>query len=326
MTLAAFWLLAIISIAAIAVEVSRLTDTATEVQVAADAAALAAAQNVVKTNDQTAATSAGQAIAAKNTTDGRAPGSTDTNVGLEFGSYTVAGGFSLAAPVPGISIPAVRSTVTIANVRYLLASVFGVATSTTVVKRAVATYTCTGQSHPTAPITICDCTLQTYLQGQPCNGTGGNVPLTQSPDGSQNSCFLSNPSSDADWFPTDCPSVGLGLAPLLSAGQNISLNNGQVTPILRDFASCVGDGVHNFTIPVIHCSNSPSCSIGNCNHTGQVVGFATINIASTSDIQSNGSPKYIRFTQVCDSDAPGTGGAGSATCFGQGNVTLVDAR
>jgi TctA family transporter len=42
LALAAMFLTAIIAMSAVALEVSRLTDTATEVQVAADAAALAA--------------------------------------------------------------------------------------------------------------------------------------------------------------------------------------------------------------------------------------------------------------------------------------------
>jgi len=76
LALAAIFLAAILAMSAVAIEVSRLTDTATEVQAAADAAALAAAQNVI--NGGTAgpggtATVAAQTVAGRNATDGRTP-------------------------------------------------------------------------------------------------------------------------------------------------------------------------------------------------------------------------------------------------------------
>src|SRR2546428_6994042 len=92
MVLAALLLVAIIAISGIAIEVSRLTDTATEVQVAADSAALAAAQNIIEGGDTASATVAGKAVAAQNRTDGRGP--TAADVGIEFGGYTAAGGFN----------------------------------------------------------------------------------------------------------------------------------------------------------------------------------------------------------------------------------------
>src|SRR5207247_472267 len=68
----AVWLIAIFTMAAIAIEVARLTDAATEVQVAADAAAFAA--NVALGNTQTTslAQAAGKSAAARNFVDGHA--------------------------------------------------------------------------------------------------------------------------------------------------------------------------------------------------------------------------------------------------------------
>jgi hypothetical protein len=322
MVLAALFLLAVVMVSAMAIEVSRLTDTATEVQVAADAAALAAAQSMLDTSNQASARTAAQTVAAKNGTDGRYPASTDVNV--EFGSYSAAGGYSNSAPIPGTSVTATRATITMGNVRYLLATVFGAGSSTTVAKQAVAVYACTGTAQPGAPLTICDCGLTPSTQGEACSPPTGSQQLTQTPDGSQNSCFLANPSDDQAWFPPGCFG-GTKVAPV-SVGDTVTLFNGQMTPNLRDFASCVGDGLHDFVIPVIHCSSSgspPACSIGNCNHSSKVVGFATIHINQSSDINSHGNNKSITYTQVCNANAPGTPGPASAACLGTGNVKLV---
>src|SRR5438045_8104897 len=92
MVVAAVWLAAIVAITAIAMEVSRLTDTATEVQVAADASALAAAQNMIAGGTTASAIVAGATVAGENRTDGRAPA--PGQVSFEFGSYAPATGFS----------------------------------------------------------------------------------------------------------------------------------------------------------------------------------------------------------------------------------------
>src|SRR2546422_8799482 len=118
MVVAAVWLTAVIAMSATAIEVSRLTDTATEVQVAADSAALAAAQNMIDGGDTASATVAGKAVAAQNRTDGRGP--TAADVGIEFGGYTAAGGFN-----PGGGTNAGRALGVIQNVRYIFATVFG---------------------------------------------------------------------------------------------------------------------------------------------------------------------------------------------------------
>ena len=237
MVLAALLLTAIIAITGIAVEVSRLTDTATEVQVAADAAALAAAQNKINGGTDADARTAAETVAAKNATDGRAP-----SPDIVFGSYSVANGFSTSPP-SGTDLPAVRATVTAADVRYLMATVFGAGTSTTVTKRAVATFESTGQTQAKAPFTVCDCLLQ-QPTCQPCSGTLNTVTVTQTPTGTQNSCMLVQASGDPAWFPADCPGVGDGSHPAISVGDSISLDNGQIASLLHDFQNCVDAGVH----------------------------------------------------------------------------------
>jgi len=315
MVLAGIFLAAIFAIGAIAIELSHLSDTATEVQVAADAAALAAAENMFQGGNTANATTVGQAVAGLNSTDGRAPNPT-----FEFGTYASATGFS-----PGGGSNAVRATIALQNVQYVLASVLGLGTSTTVTKRAVATYGCTGSTQPDAPLTVCDCLLQQSTPGQPCV-TGPSIVLTQTPDGSQNSCFLANPSTAQQWFPPECFSSG-GQAPVVSVGDALPLKNGQMVPDMTDFQSCLANGVSNFTIPIIHCPvvTGGGCPIGHCNGTGTVVGFATIDVTAVS-ATGGGS---ITFHQVCNNDAAGTGGSagqGGAQCFGQGSAQLVDDR
>lgn len=316
MLLAAISLVAIIAISAISIEIARLTDTATEVQSAADAAALAAAENIDVSGDTATATSAARTVASRNRADGRAPA--PANVAVEFGSWTAGGGYSSSAPLAGSSLPAVKATVTMPDVRFLLASALG-ASSTSVTKDAVAAYVCTGQAQPTAPITIGICQLRTYTQGQPCSGTGNT--LTQSPDPTQNSCWTANAADAPGWFPPECNG---GDAPLLAVGDTLAgqgLNNGAMVPILRAFQNCVDAGVHDYVVPIINCP------IANCNagtSLGQIVSFATMHIANSSDIVSQGPNKGITFTQICDNNGSGNPGPPGAQCTGHGNVRLVN--
>jgi hypothetical protein len=181
---------------------------------------------------------------------------------------------------------------------------------------------CTGNARPTAPLAIGDCQLRGYTQGQPCSSQG--TTLTTTPDTTQNSCWLAQPSDAPDWFP-DVPGCGSGTRPLLAVGDPLtSINNGSMTPIYRAFQSCVRAGVHDFVIPVV------PCPIANCNNgtsVGQVAGFATIHIAQPSDIVANGPEGgSLTFTQICNNNVPGTGGAAGPSCFGSGNATLVADR
>ena len=333
MLLAALFLMAIISIFAIALETSRLTATATEVQVAADAAALAAAQNITSGGTTGTAQDAGQRVAGKNTADGRSPAPGD--VQIAFGTYTPGTGF-----VAGPPDNAARATVTMQNVRYILASAIGGA-STSVTKRAVAAYKCNSCAAP-APMAICDCALTATNPGEPCT-TIGSGSLIQGPNGAQNSCFLSNSSgggADEAWFPSDCFLTG-GTGPLISSGDSVTLFNGDITPVVRDFQSCFNQGVKDYVIVVVHCTDSGTCTangtctnypgdtcttnancchIGNCNHTGTVVGFATMHVTS---VNASGNPKFVSLSQVCNNAAP-TCPTTTVQCFGSGSVKLVD--
>jgi len=123
-----------------------------------------------------------------------------------------------------------------------------------VTKRAVATYECCGYAQPGAPITIGDCQLLSYLEGQPCSTRGYTLVLQ--PQQAQNSCWTAGPGTALDWLPPEC---GGGRAPLVSAGETIQLKNGNMTPILKEFQNCVDHGIHDYVIPITRCP------IGNCN-------------------------------------------------------------
>ncbi len=187
--LAALWLGAITAVAAIAVEVARLTHVATEVQIAADAAALAAAKNLFGGGDQTSATTAGQTVAGKNQADGRLPAPGDVNI--EFGKYGVAAGWGSSGD------PAVRATVTMTNVKYIMASMLGLGNTGSVQKRAVAMYGCKESGHATAPFTLADCQLAQYTNGQQCSVNNPTLITTTN----NTMCWIANNSNDADYLP-----------------------------------------------------------------------------------------------------------------------------
>src|SRR5205814_7031395 len=204
------------------------------------AAALAAAHNITSGGTTGTAQDAGQRVAARNTADGRSPAPGD--VQIEFGTYTSGTGF-----VAGAADNAARATVTMQNVRYLLASAIGGA-STSVTKRAVAAYKCNNCAAP-SPLTICDCALTSTTPGEPCTTISGGS-LIQGPDGAQNSCFLTNSSgggADEAWFPSDCFATG-GTGPLISVGDTVTLYNGDITPVVQDFKSCFGKGVTDYLV------------------------------------------------------------------------------
>jgi Flp pilus assembly protein TadG len=336
----AIWLTALMAVAAIGVEVARLATVATEVQVAADAAALGAAKNLWSTPGATqgTATSAGQAVAAQNQADGRFPAS--GNVNIQYGTWVANTGFVNGG---GGGSPAVRATVTMPNVKYLMATVFGFATQTQVQKRATAIYTCQETGRP-GPFTIGSCQLQTYTQGQSCSADNPTM-LRTSPTPGQLMCWLDNSAGISAYLPP-VAGCGTGTASVTAVGDALpAITNGNVTPNYRALQDCVGNtcvppggtgpGVHDYTIPII------SCPLNSCNNgttIGTVLGYATVHISCPGDIICPGctdSPRSpgvdasvspsVNFSQICNNDSGGGGGnnSGSTGCFGSGTVKLV---
>src|SRR6266481_6170720 len=142
----ALWILAFLGLTAIAVEIARLTHTATEVQASADAAALSGAAALGKGLSEV---TGGQNAATANSADGHAIAT--SSVLIEKGHYD-----SSAAASPhfstsctaGTDCNAVKATITVDNVNYIMASVLNGQSGTNVLKNAVAAVECQGSAYP----------------------------------------------------------------------------------------------------------------------------------------------------------------------------------
>src|SRR5438046_6083714 len=151
---AGIFMVAMLALAAIAVEVARLTDTATEVQVVADVGAMGAAVARARGKDEAGAIQAGTDVAVLNFADGtHVPSS---SVLIEAGHYDPArdpGDMFHAGENPH---NAFRSTVTVSNVKYIMATILNGQSGTNVQKQAVAVPDCPTSGPATSPMTLCD--------------------------------------------------------------------------------------------------------------------------------------------------------------------------
>src|SRR6266404_5704679 len=151
----ALWMTAFFALTAVGVDVGRIAFTASEVQSAADTAALAAARALLDGGDPQAT---GKVIL------GNAAAS---QINIETGTADNSGNFTAGG---GAAANAARATV-IATVTNLFSGVFaGNDGTTTVTKQATAVLTTTGKDQPTVPIAVSGgCFTDT-------NCTAGNCP------------------------------------------------------------------------------------------------------------------------------------------------------
>ena len=345
MALAAVFLVAVIAISAIAIEVSRLTDTATEVQVAADAAAMAAAQNLTRGGTQASATAAAQAVAAQNSTDGRTP-SSDNVSPIEFGSYTAAAGFRAG----GTPVNAVRATVSIPNVQFILANVFGQGSSTTVTKRGAAAFRTLGTGRPQLPIVLGECFSCNPGSGN-CTTSPITITFNDNRTAANNSSFMELDCNNSDcttialgtglcdsskrgiekYVPTvaGCGSGGGVTGPTICSGESLTLNNGAKNPVCADFDCLKGNG-QSYLVPIVqNTCGTPF------NQTAPVIGFASVTIVDVNcDNKANalGTPGNTMIVQPRFIDCNDPGNAqmcqgsvlgGSCPECGTGEVTLI---
>jgi len=324
------WLVAMMAIVAIAVEIARLTDTATEVQAAADSGALGAALAISKGQSGQAVTE-GQDAAARNYANGQLVPT--SGVQIDIGHYTSdpsASTHFTTTCTAGVDCNAARATVTVSNVKYLLASILNGQTSTTVQKTAVSAVECQGSAYP-LPLTVCKQVLDSIGQDDTCGTTAPSFFMN--PDGSQNACWTSLGSSSASSsytqsiFPAQC-----GGTPVETYLQEaINLQNGVANTVWQALQCCIAcQGIHDFVIPVVDCS-----AIGGCNTAPPVLGFATIHINNPTDVNPPGGGNTncgntswgcsarvqasgatgITASQVCKSDLAGKPGGTSCTNF-----------
>lgn len=320
---------AFLFLAVVGVDIGRLAFTATEVQTLADATAVTAARGLLDTNNTTTATTAANTVAADNRVDG-SPASASSTVpcpsqpcaGLTWGYVDPSTwGFSAGLNPDTGTYTAVQSD-GLATVNNILAAMMGASTST-VTKRARASFTGVGQATPGLPLAVCaECSNTTDCLGSGC------ISLSEAPTGSNTSAWTgffggTGTSSIANFLPNcdnncNCTSASSSIPQLTAGTDTLNLNNGQQSSssLLQPIQClvCPPSNITSFLIPVIQC--------GGCgtpiNQSAKVIGFTTVTINSfkysNGDVSlcgpSNGSLKSMNLTSArsVDDQAPPGGG------------------
>ena len=311
-------LLAMFALIVVAIDIGRISHTATEVQGIADSAAMAGALAVLKEGAGKAQPAA-TAAANDNRFDGQTfVDGTNGQLDVKEGSWDP----STASFTPdGSPTNAVRAIATGQSVRYVTAPLIpGVAPTSDIQKLAVAVIAAPSLAIVNVPLAICS-SVANGVSPQPpgpcANGDGtvikppcGALPPNGSclPDieaqGTQNSCFSglgTGANSFNEWslLPAQCGGTTVAT---VDVGEIISLDNGQNTIVLQHLQNCVGpaqgsnaNNVHRFVVPVIN----------NCHCSGTslpVAGFVEIQIDAPSQVITTTSNKRITGAkQICDS-------------------------
>lgn len=272
-------LLAMVGLAAGAVDISRHAFVATELQNVADAAASAAAKAA---GNSGSAYSAANAIGALNRVNGESY--TFASGDVVVGRY-VSGAFTAG----GIPANAVRVTAR-STFDNIVAGAIGYPTST-IARSATATIVALGGGVPTLPIALGDDYWNnciTYGCAQP------QIAFVPSPDDNAGwtSFFVGNTSTSTvgGYFPSPCG--GGNTVPYITVGDMINVSNGQNTPLVRDVLCVVCEQHQNsFLVPIVKTPN-------NFNQSTEVVGFATVVVES---INGNGNDKWVwnESTKTC---------------------------
>jgi hypothetical protein len=344
----ALWLGAVVAMTAIAIEVARLTTTATEVQVAADAGAFAAAVALGRKKPPDDARAAGKSTAGANFVDGHAVG--PDNVQIDVGHYDPAPAANphfTAECTPGGTTDgcnAAKATVTAGGVNFVTASILNGQQGTAVTKTAVAAAECPGSGFAKLPMVVCESALQSIPQDELCNAD--QPPFQMNPNGTNSAtdnkaCWSSlspDLSASADNFLSLFPAECGGTQQFeLFAQQDVPLQNGADSRVWKAIQCCVACQNHkDFTVPVVDCSQA-----GNCNTSPPLVTFATIHIENPTDVVppgngntqcnsfswgcqatiNNNGPTGITASQFCKSDVPGK--PSTLGCTNQASTVIV---
>lgn len=290
---------ALLAATALGVGISRLTLASTEVQNAADVAALAGAAAVHKFGDPEA--EAGAALFANQIALGAAtPHLQDLVVGFfdyDLKTFTPNG-------EPGNSVMArVR-----ANVDNVLGGLIQ-RPNQDVEKTAYAALTGLRGGRPTLPIVVGDCNFQENCFADHCMPRLTQVPNNTDTAG-WTAFFESTSASNINsLIPAPC---GDGELVNVWVGDIITVNNGQVTSALQKIQCLIDIGNIEHLIPIVSCQ-------GNFNQSKPILGFATIRL---ENVQVGGGEKGIDLQAIFKSDAVGALGG---NLYGTGNVSLVPA-
>ncbi len=285
------------------VEIARMTTTATEVQVAADSAALAGALAVSQLNPGQAQTYGGN-VAKANAADGHAVDNqaavSPADVQIDTGTFDAAANPHFTKSdncTSSGNCNAAKATVTIHNVQYLVATILGTQGPTDVTKNAVAFAPCQASGTP-LPLAVCASAL-----GPPPSGGAicGNLSqsFTMQPEANppQNACWTSLSQTGANAIRGLLPAACGGTPQQTVLQQSINLQNGVAVSVYQALQCCVQcKNVHEFVIPVVDCG-----AIGTCTTSPPVLGFATLKIVDARDIRPSNGPNN------CNNDYPGCG-------------------
>lgn len=288
---------ALLAATAIGAGIGRLTLASTEVQNAADVAALAGAAAVLKLGDPEGDAMA--ALMANSIAMGEAaPHLQD----LVVGYYD----FDLREFIAnGDPTNSVMARV-LANVDNPFGGLIQ-KHNQDVEKIAYAALTGLRGGRPTLPIVIGDCNFQQDCFEDSCMPRLTQVPNTDDTSGWTAFFERASASNIISLVPEPC---GEGEQVDVWIGDVINLNNGQVNSALTA-VKCLADiGMMEHLIPIVSCQ-------GNFNQSKPILGFATIVI---ENVVNTGGNKGIDLHAIFKSDAIGALGGGM---FGSGNVSLV---
>lgn len=294
----------LLGMAALALDLSRISVTANEVQRAADIAATSGA-GAMFARPQGETLEEAQVALRANFVDNNALENSNL-IELQEGNFDEDTGAFVSNLPPFNSVRAVvRSTV-----RNLLIGGFSADFMNTVVtKEAVAAFRGAGRANPTLPIAIGSCHYDEDCFTDNCMPKLAKVPNTS--DSTAWTAFLevANPSN-VNHYLDACVSGGGGQSPDIEVGDFISIATGSLTGQLRLVKDIVEDcGKNKFLLPVVPCGSA-------ANQKKEVLGFATVIIDS---IKTSGSGQGITMHGIYE-DTPGTIGGGN---FGTGSIGLV---
>jgi len=292
---------ALFGLAAVAVDIGRISMVANETQNVADIAATAGAVNLLNNGTASTARADAQAVVAQNRLAG-ANATIDT-ADIQVGTYNPQTNTFTNGANPPDSVRATKTT----TVQNLFVGFFGPSfMNSTVTRSATAGFTGPGQAAVTLPLVIGDCAFGSLKQ---CTLDPTCLPsLTQAPDPSNNSGWIKN---DAPYYPAACG--GPSTPTIVNVGDSLGLQGGQGTGNwLRTVENCFNQGIKEFTVPIVACDKS------NFNQSAVVVGFATIDVTSIVDTTS---AKGLNLKAVFkeDTGAPAGGGA-----YGMGKMRLYN--
>lgn len=291
---------ALLAATAIGIGVGQMTLASTEVQNAADVAALAGASAVFKLRDPE-----GDAVAALAVNEIAKSAASAHLQELTVGNFDR----NLKEFVPNGDPP----NSVMARVRATIDNPFGGLIKNPfqdVEKIAYAALSGLTAARPTMPLVIGECNFV-----QDCVEDWCMPRLTMVPNGTDTAAwtgfFKTASANNISSYVAAAPGCGGGGdSVLIRIGDIITLNNGQVNSSLKDVECAFESGIEEFIIPVVSCQ-------GNYNQSKEVLGFTTIIV---ENVKAQGNPKGIDLRGIFKSDARGVLGG---PIYGTGNIALV---